>query len=306
MLSVLNSSVPLSAVRFLEQVFEVRDLPIIGLLVILEGVLSIDNALVLGLLAKRLPRRLRSRALSYGLIGALVFRIIAIVLASYLLRMTFFKFLGGAYLVYVAVKHFFFEDPVVEDDEDPAQIVKAVTKPKAQENSGARPADATAASDASNGTAPAPSAPPADKPLTTHSMLFWRTVLVIELTDIAFAVDSIVAAMALVGQQRAHDTGAHDKLWVVIAGGMLGVILMRFAAALFIRLLEKFPRFELSAYLLVVVIGVKLLVDWKFNTPQAQRVDFHDFHSPAFWIFWGVMAACFAVGFIPRKAAPAS
>jgi hypothetical protein len=54
------------------------DLAIIGLLVLLEGVLSIDNALVLGLLAKRLPVHQRARALSYGLIGAFVFRVIAI------------------------------------------------------------------------------------------------------------------------------------------------------------------------------------------------------------------------------------
>src|SRR5205823_13766510 len=100
------------------------------------------------------------------------------------------------------------------------------------------------------------------KLISLHSRLFWQTVLVIELTDIAFAVDSIVAAMALVGQQKATDTGTHDKLWVVVTGGMLGVIVMRFAAVLFIKLLEKFPRFEVSAYLLVAVIGFRLLVDW--------------------------------------------
>lgn len=93
---------------------------------------------------------------------------------------------------------------------------------------------------------------------------FWRTVLVIELTDIAFAVDSILAAMALAGGRR-------DKLWLVITGGFLGVVLMRFAAALFVRLLEKFPRFEVSAYLLVIVIGLKLLADWTFNSDWSLR-----------------------------------
>ena len=81
----------------------------------------------------------------------------------------------------------------------------------------------------------------------------------IELTDIAFAVDSILAAMALAGSKR-------SKLWVVIVGGILGVILMRFAAALFIKLLDRFPRFELSAYLLVIVIGMKLVLDWGCNS----------------------------------------
>src|SRR5688572_1101143 len=91
------------------QTFDGHDLLVIGLLVVLEGVLSIDNALVLGILAKRLPKRQQGRALTYGLVGAFVFRLIAIALAAYLLRWRIVKLLGGGYLVYVAVKHFFFE-----------------------------------------------------------------------------------------------------------------------------------------------------------------------------------------------------
>jgi predicted tellurium resistance membrane protein TerC len=138
--------------------------------------------------------------------------------------------------------------------------------------------------------------------MTLRSLRFWQAVLVIELTDIAFAVDSIVAAIALVGQQKAADTGAHDKLWVVVVGGMIGVVLMRFAAVLFIRLLEKFPRFETAAYLLVVAIGVKLLLDWWFNPPNVpERINFHSPASAAFWVFWSVMVVCFMVGFLPSK-----
>src|SRR5258708_3774081 len=91
------------------QTFEFHDLLVIALLVILEGALSIDNALVLGLLARRLPKSLQGRALTYGLIGAFVFRIIAIATATYLLKWRIVKLLGGGYLIYVAVKHLFFE-----------------------------------------------------------------------------------------------------------------------------------------------------------------------------------------------------
>src|SRR5215211_7300025 len=87
------------------QNMEGADIAVVLLLVVLEGVLSIDNALVLGLLAKRLPASQRKRALTYGLVGAFVFRVIAICTASLLLKWTFVKFLGGAYLAYIAVKH---------------------------------------------------------------------------------------------------------------------------------------------------------------------------------------------------------
>ncbi|HYP13248.1 MAG TPA: hypothetical protein VEQ63_04935, partial [Bryobacteraceae bacterium] len=72
--------------------------------------------------------------------------------------------------------------------------------------------------------------------------------------------------------------------------------------SLFIRLLERFPRFETSAYLLVCVIGIKLLVDWYFNTPDhPHTADFHDPASLAFWIFWGSMALCLGYGFLPHN-----
>lgn len=248
------------------QTFDWPDLAVIGLLVLLEGVLSIDNALVLGLLAKRLPRHQRAKALSYGIIGAFVFRTIAVLTAAYLLQWTFVKFLGGAYLVYIAVKHLFFEaqeekaEKIVLDDFGNPLLVDAATGlpiTPAQEEVEIKErvpfdglVDETEA-------AQAPAAAP--KESAADWWRFWKTVGVIELTDIAFAVDSILAAIALAG-------GRHQKLWVIILGGILGMILMRFAAAIFIRLLDKFPRFEIAAYLLVIAIGMKLLVDWGFNS----------------------------------------
>jgi predicted tellurium resistance membrane protein TerC len=137
---------------------------------------------------------------------------------------------------------------------------------------------------------------------------FWPTVLVIELTDIAFAVDSILAAIALVSGAEHHveasTSGFHPKLWVVVTGGMLGVILMRFAAVIFIKLLEAFPRFEVAAYVLVALIGGKLLADWVVNDwlySGQHLLNFHSTSSPAFWVFWVLMALAFMIGFIPRK-----
>jgi YkoY family integral membrane protein len=219
-------------------------LGVIGLLVLLEGLLSIDNALVLALLARRLPKSMHAKALTYGLGGSFVFRLIAIASAAYLLHWRIVKLIGGAYLLWISGQHFFSKGQ--DEKKNPAALL-ADDCPETPD------------------CKPAPG--------------FWRTVALIEVTDIAFAIDSILAAIALVGSPPAGHTGPHPKLWVVITGGMLGVILMRVAAAMFIRLLEAFPRFETSAYLLVATIGVKLLIDWSANS--AEHPDRADFHNPS-------------------------
>ena len=225
--------------------FTTQDLAVIGFLTFLEGILSIDNALILALLAKPLPTQLQRKALTYGLVGAVVFRLIALSLTTYLMQWGWVKWVGGGYLVYVSAAHFL--------------------KKKEEEDS------------------------PSKKQISASSQrwLFWKTVLVIELTDIAFAVDSILAAVAL-----------SNNFWVVFTGGFLGVILMRVAANAFITLLEKFPRMETTAYLLVLIIGIKLLVD----AAHFPGVDFHSSSSPAFWAFWLSMLAALSVGLIrPSK-----
>lgn len=244
------------------QRLEVQDLAVVALLVVLEGVLSIDNALVLGLLAKRLPPQERAKALSYGLIGAFVFRILAILLASLLLRWTFVKFLGGAYLVYIAVKHLFFE---AKEEEEEKIVLDEYGHPILTDPEGGELSETQEELEIRERV---PFYMDPEKRKRVGFASFWPTVMVIELTDIAFAVDSILAAIALVGTppKGTPVDAVHPKLWVVITGGLLGVVLMRFAAAIFIRLLEKFPRFEVSAYLLVIVIGTKLLFDWGFNS----------------------------------------
>lgn len=281
------------------QTFDGKDLATIGILVVLEGVLSIDNALVLGLLARRVPKDQQARALTYGLVGAFVFRFISIATATYLLKWRIVKLIGGGYLVYIALKHFFFESK--EEDEEVVRV-DAEGEPILVHEATGIPVGPEEAADEIKARVPVPvdiTDPPKGKPFT--AMSFWHTVAVIELTDIAFAVDSILAAIALVGPPPDKDS-LHPKLWVVVTGGMLGVMLMRVAAALFIKLLEKFPRFEAAAYLLVIVIGGKLLADWGLNSEEhPHAVDFHDHHSPSFWIFWISMLICFCIGFIPHK-----
>ena len=78
---------------------QLSDFVTVGLLVVLEGLLSADNALVVAVMILGLPRREQKKALRYGLVGAFAFRIIATLLAVYLIQLAWVKLLGGLYLL---------------------------------------------------------------------------------------------------------------------------------------------------------------------------------------------------------------
>jgi YkoY family integral membrane protein len=247
------------------QTFEPRDLLNILVLFVLEGILSVDNAVVLGILARRMPESQRSRALSYGLGGAFIFRLIAVIAANWLLRVGWLRVIGGAYLLYITGKYFF----------------------------GKSRKHTLHCTD--------PDAPPHGKAVS-----FWYDVATIELTDIAFALDSVLAAIALVsGEQPSEYWRIHPKLWVIMTGGMLGVIMVRFAAAGVVRLLDRMPRLEPAAHLLILLVALKLLFDWGLNTPgRKPHLDFHSPHHWAFWVFWSAMFIVLAIGLIPKRNKP--
>lgn len=237
----------------------------VGLLVVLEGLLSADNALVLAVLVRHLPKEQQSRALRYGIIGAFVFRIIAVLFASYLLDYWIFKVVGAFYLIFLAMKHF------VGENHDGVG------------GHGGK----------------------------KHG--FWRTVIGVELADIAFSIDSILAAVAMAEGfedyiKEATFAGITYEIWTVWIGGVLGIITMRYVAGLFISLLDRMPGLASAAYQLVLWIGVKLLVsglDQAFHLPGAdQSTGWRSFLPKrvleTHWeipetVFWTVMASILGV-----------
>ena len=84
----------------------VTDFVTIGLLIVLEGLLSADNALVMAIMVLGLPRKDQTKALRYGLVGAFIFRTIATLLATSLIKVVWIKLAGGLYLLYLAYQHF--------------------------------------------------------------------------------------------------------------------------------------------------------------------------------------------------------
>lgn len=217
-----------------------HDLLLILFLAFLECALSVDNALVLALLAKGLPPALQKKALTYGLLGAFAFRFISLFVLSHLISLNWVKFVGATYLIGLALKHLIWESKGQDSDTQ------------------------------------------SNRHLAGH---FWRAVVLIELTDVAFAIDSILAAVALT-----------QKLWIVFLGGILGVVAMRLAATGFLKVLDRFPNFENTAFFMILLIGIKLLLEG-LHLPGVQ---FHSIEHPAFWVFWGLMLACVLLGFRRR------
>lgn len=190
--------------------FHPSDLLVVATLVVLEGLLSCDNAVALAILVRRLPKEQQGKALRYGILGAYTFLIIAMCLATWIISQWYLKVLGGLYLVWIAGGHF------LRKSED----------------------------------ALAADTPPRPGRRLFGLSVFWSTVVMVEATDLAFSVDSIAAAVAL-----------SSKLWVLILSGMICILVMRFAAQGFVILLHRFPHLETAAFLAVLTIGMKLLIE---------------------------------------------
>ncbi|MCM3596164.1 TerC family protein [Metabacillus idriensis] len=135
---------------------------------------------------------------------------------------------------------------------------------------------------------------------------FWPTVGKIALADLAFAVDSILAAVAIalglpdspLGNFGGMDGG---QFIVVVLGGIAGLILIKFAATWFVQLLAKRPALETTAYAIVAWVGVKLAIITLAH--EDIGVLDHDFpHSPVWtMIFYGILIGIALIGWFGGK-----
>ena len=126
---------------------------------------------------------------------------------------------------------------------------------------------------------------------------FGSTVIKVELADIAFAIDSMLAAVALGCNAAANwldvTIGGIDggQFTVMLLGGIIGLVIMRFAANGFVKLLQTRPSLEIAAFLIVGWVGVKLAV-FTLAHPQVGILDPH-FPESTPWklVFWIVLIA---------------
>ena len=224
-------------------------------LIFLEGILSIDNAAILGAMVTTLPDHepipwpkslhwlakildkvlgnQRVAALRVGLLGAYVGRGAMLLAASFIIANPWLKLIGAIYLIRLAVDDLSAHGYNSEDEEVKRIKVRS----------------------------------------------FWMTVLSVEMMDLAFSLDNVVAAVSL-----------SDKLWVVILGVFIGILVMRFAAGIFSYVVEREPILKTAAYILVFNIGVELLLE------DLAHVVISDWMR--FGISMATLALCFAYAHI--------
>lgn len=209
---------------------------ILLILIVLEAVLSADNAIALAAIAQNLKDpKLQRQALNIGLVGAYVLRMALILTATWVVQFWQFELIGALYLLWLVFDHF-----TSSEEED----LTADTNNKAAE-----------------------------------AISLWQVVPTIAITDLAFSLDSVTTAIAV-----AEDT------WLIVVGGTIGIITLRFLAELFIRWLEEYVHLEDAGFITVGFVGLRLLS--KAVLPQLMIPE---------WVTIVVVFVLFTWGFSERE-----
>lgn len=178
-------------------------IPVVLALIVIEGLLSVDNALAIAAMASHLEEKERKKAMNIGYIGAYGFRIVALLTASIIMGNHWLMLLGSLYLVWLMCSHFADQE---EADTDETGAKKAIPQS------------------------------------------FAKTIAMIAFLDLSLSFDNVVAAVAF----------ARDSKVLVYVGVTLGIITLRLVAGYCIKLLERQPWLEHTAFLLVGFVGMLL------------------------------------------------
>jgi len=219
---------------------------LLPLLVALETILSADNAIALAAISRRLHNQVKQRqALNIGLLLALVLRLLLIAVARWVLDFWPLQLAASIYLLWLSGK----------------QLL-------ASWSAAAQPASSGLAGPEDDATTEDPPTPSPTSPSLRS------VVLTLAITDLAFSLDSIAAAVAVT-----------DRLLIVMAGGVIGVVTLRLTAGLFTRWLEIFPNLETAGYVAVGLVGLRLLV--RLALPELAPPEWLLLISVAALLLWG-------------------
>lgn len=197
-------------------------IPVVLALILIEGLLSVDNALAIAAMASHLPEDKRKTAMNIGYAGAYGFRILALFTAGFIMGNHWLMLGGSLYLVWLMCAHF------------------------------AEQKDA---------------APEEGEVVNVAHRSFASTIAMIAFLDLSLSFDNVVAAVAF----------ARDSKVLVYVGVTLGIITLRLVAGYCIKLLERQPWLEHTAFLLVGFVGLLLGLELYWDHSVKQVVELGGF-----------------------------
>lgn len=214
-------------------------------LIVLEGLLSVDNAAVLATMVKDLPGDQSKKALRYGLLGAYIGRFLCLAFAAWIMDLWWLKPVGGFYLIYLWYKSLG-GDEETSIDKFNSPIYRLAGR--------------------------------------MGMSVFWATIIMVEFMDLVFSIDNVFAAVAL-----------SSELWVVMVGVGIGILIMRFVAGKFINLMKVYPSLAKSAYIVILLLGIKLVVS---GVAQGFIPSLHSFLENQ-WFSFGFSISMLVIFLIP-------
>ncbi len=231
-------------------------------LILIESMLSVDNALVMGTMVMDLPKKERGRALRYGIIGAYLFRGLALLFVAKLMQVAWLKAAGGLYLLYLTYDYFRTKSTAQPDDDTLSKKSNWFYK-----NTVGRVGN------------------------------FWSTVILVNIMDLAFSIDNVFAAVAFTDNIYLICLGVFIGILAIrfVAQGVIG-LMERFTflntsafciiALLGLKLILSFMCFEFAhnsplcdfmesektdlyfSIFTVAIFIVPVLTSWLFNFPK--------------------------------------
>src|SRR5205085_1831738 len=111
----------------------------------------------------------------------------------------------------------------------------------------------------------------------------WGTILKVELVNIAFSVDSILVAVAM-----------SPKTWVVLTGGLLGIVAMRVVISRLLSIVRRYPTLVDGAFVIIALVGTKLLFEF------AAAVGWVEFEIPK-WLSLGLIGVIFLIAYAQAR-----
>jgi tellurite resistance protein TerC len=196
-------------------------LSVIAALVVLEGLLSVDNVLGIAALANELPASQQRKAIRIGLFLAYLFRVLALFVAGWLATNTWVRWLGAGYLIWLMSSHL-----TKWHADDVPEVALDESEPDDQSPAG--------------GQAPQR----------------LRMVLVqIGLMDLSLSIDNVIAAVGLAPKTPSGD----PVMWPIYAGVLIAILALQQIAPHAVNLLKKYPILEPTAFVLIGYVGILLI-----------------------------------------------